>query len=62
MMKSRRSFGFVIRVLYKRVLKRIEADLDQLIADLSRPFDEWEKRLFRRARERTVVGRASARR
>ena len=48
--------------LYKQVLKRIDADLDKLIADLSLPFDEWQRRLFRRARYRNLARLPSARR
>jgi hypothetical protein len=42
------------RRLYEAVLKRINADVDKLTADLSLPFEEWLKRLLRRARRRAA--------
>jgi hypothetical protein len=48
--------------LYAQVGKRIKAELDKLNAELSLPFDEWQRRLFRRARYRSTVRLPSARR
>ena len=48
--------------LYAQVGKRIKAELDKLNAELSLPFDEWQRRLFRRARYRSFVRLPSARR
>jgi hypothetical protein len=46
--------------LYTQVLKRIHVELDKLNAELSLPFDEWQRRLFRRARYRNIARRPSA--
>jgi len=48
--------------LYAQVGKRIEAELDKLSADLSLPFAERQRRLFRRARYRSIVRLPPARR
>jgi len=48
--------------LYECALKRIDAKVTSLIDDLSLPFEEWKKRLFRRARRRTVGRRRTERR
>ena len=47
--------------LYAQVGKRIKAELDTLDAELSLPFAEWQRRLFRRARYRSIVRLPSAR-
>jgi hypothetical protein len=48
--------------LYAQVGKRIKAELDKVNAELSLPFAEWQRRLFRLARYRSTVRLKSARR
>jgi hypothetical protein len=48
--------------LYAQVGKRIKAELDKLNAELSLPFAERQRRLFRRARYRNIARRPSAHR
>ena len=46
--------------LYAQVGKCIKAELDKVNAELSLPFGEWQRRLFRRARYRSIARRPSA--